>query len=76
MTTAPGKPLVTAVNREVEKEINEGKTVEEVQASLPKSLDVESWRRKFAGTDQDDIDFFNTSFDGLVKQSYTQIKMR
>jgi glyoxylase-like metal-dependent hydrolase (beta-lactamase superfamily II) len=68
--------FVKAVNWEVEKELNDGKTVEEVQAALPKAIDLETWRRKFAGTDQDDIDFFNASFDGLVKQSFAQIKMR
>ena len=68
--------LMQAVNVEVEKEINEGKTVEEVQAELPKRLDVKSWREKFAGQDQDSQGFFDQSFGGLVKQSYAQIKMR
>lgn len=68
--------FVKAVNWEVEKELNDGKTVEEVQAALPKAIDLETWRRKFAGTDQDDIDFFDASFDGLLKQAFAQIKMR
>jgi hypothetical protein len=50
--------------------------VEEVQAELPKRLDVKSWREKFAGQDQDSQGFFDQSFGGLVKQSYAQIKMR
>jgi glyoxylase-like metal-dependent hydrolase (beta-lactamase superfamily II) len=68
--------LMQAVNVEVEKEINEGKTAEEVQAELPKRLDVKAWREKFAGSDQDSQGFFDQSFAGLVKQSYAQIKMR
>jgi cyclase len=68
--------LMQAVNMEVEKEINEGKTLEEVQAQLPKSFDVKTWREKFAGTDKDDNGFFDQSFAGLVKASYQQIKAR
>lgn len=70
------RELMQAVNVEVEKEINEGKTTEEVQAELPKRLDVKKWKEQFAGTDQDSQGFFEQSFSGLVKQSYVQIKMR
>jgi glyoxylase-like metal-dependent hydrolase (beta-lactamase superfamily II) len=70
------RELMLAVNTEVEKEINEGKSVEEVQAELPKRLDVKSWREKFVGTSKDDGGFFDQSFAGLVKASYAQIKMR
>jgi cyclase len=68
--------LLKAVNTEVEKEINAGKTLEEVQDELPKSFDVNSWKQKFAGTDADDKDFFDESFAGLIKASYSQIKTR
>jgi cyclase len=68
--------LMRTVNVEVEKEINEGKSLEETQAELPKRLDVKSWREKFAGNDEDSKGFFDQSFAGLVKQSYAQIKMR
>lgn len=68
--------LLKAVNAEVEKEINAGKTLEEVQDLLPKSFDVASWRQKFAGSDAEDRDFFDESFDGLIKAAYNQIKTR
>jgi glyoxylase-like metal-dependent hydrolase (beta-lactamase superfamily II) len=68
--------LMKAVNQEVEKELNTGKTPEEVTAALPKTFDVQSWRQKFVGADQDDIDFFNSSFEGLVKASVNQVRMR
>lgn len=68
--------FVQTVNQEVEKELDEGKTVDEVIANMTKSFDVQSWRDKFAGTSQENIDFFNSSFEGLVKASATQIKMR
>ena len=68
--------LMQAVNTEVEKEINDGKTLEEVQEGLPKVFDVKGWREKFAGTNSDDAGFFDESFAGLVKASYNQIKAR
>jgi glyoxylase-like metal-dependent hydrolase (beta-lactamase superfamily II) len=68
--------LMQAVNTEVAKEINEGKTLEEVQQQLPRSFDVKRWRERFAGTDKDDAGFFDQSFAGLVKAAYNQIKMR
>jgi cyclase len=68
--------LMLAVNQEVEKEINDGKTLEEVQEGLPKIFDVKGWRQKFVGTNEDDSGFFDQSFAGLVKASYNQIKTR
>jgi cyclase len=68
--------LMHVVNQEVEKEINDGKTLEEVQEGLPKTFDVKGWRQKFVGTNEDDSGFFDQSFAGLVKASYNQIKTR
>ncbi len=68
--------LMQAVNTEVEKEINDGKTLEEVQEGLPKTFDVKGWREKFVGNNSDDVGFFDQSFAGLVKASYNQIKAR
>jgi cyclase len=68
--------IAKAVNQEVEKELNQGKTADEIIASLPKSLALQDWRQKFVGNDQDDIDFFDGSFEGLVKASVNQVKMR
>jgi cyclase len=68
--------LLNAVNKEVGKEINDGLSLEEVQQTLPKSFDVKTWRQKFAGSDQEDSDFFDQTFAGLIKASYNQIKAR
>jgi cyclase len=68
--------LLQAVNAAVEKEINDGKSLEEVQDSLPKSFDVKSWKQKFVGDNAEDGDFFEETFAGLVKVSYNQIKTR
>lgn len=68
--------FLNAVNAAVEKEVNNGKTLEEVQESMPKSFDVKTWREKFAGQNSEDGDFFDQTFAGLVKASYNQIKTR
>jgi cyclase len=68
--------FLEASNAAMEKEVNSGKTLEEVQASFSKTFDVGPWRTKFAGASQEDAEFFDGTFDGLVKASYNQIKTR
>jgi glyoxylase-like metal-dependent hydrolase (beta-lactamase superfamily II) len=68
--------LLRTVNTEVEREINKGKTLEEVQDELPKTIDVKAWRDKFAGNREEDGDFFDETFSGLVKAAYNQLKAR
>ncbi|ABF39074.1 beta-lactamase-like protein [Candidatus Koribacter versatilis Ellin345] len=68
--------LMQSVNTEVEKEINDGKTLEEAQTQVPKALESKGWKEKFAGKNDDDQSFFDESFAGLVKSSYNQIKAR
>jgi len=68
--------LMEAVNREVEKEIDDGKTLEEAQATVGGAIDMNGWRRRFAGDDDVDGAFFTSTFNALVKASYNQIKMR
>jgi cyclase len=68
--------FLTAVNTAIEKEVNDGKTLEEVQQSIPKSFDLKTWKQKFVGDDTDDGSFFDQTFAGLVKASYNEIKTR
>ena len=68
--------FLEASNAAMEKEVNSGKTLEEVQGSFAKVFDVAPWRAKFAGTSAEDAEFFDGTFDGLVKASYNQIKTR
>jgi glyoxylase-like metal-dependent hydrolase (beta-lactamase superfamily II) len=68
--------FLEASNAAMDKEVNSGKTLEEVQASFSKTFDVAPWRTKFAGASQEDAEFFDGTFDGLVKASYNQIKTR
>ncbi len=68
--------LLEAVNAAVEIEVNLSRTLDEVLDTLPKSFDVNAWRVTFAGGNKDEIEFFDTTFEALIKASYTQIKMR
>jgi cyclase len=69
--------LLTAVNSEVEKELNAGaKTSDEVQQALPKVVDVDAWRSKFVGPDPKDRNFFDVNFRALVEASFQQIGTR
>ncbi len=68
--------LLETVNAQIEKEINEGRTLEEVGQSVPGAAGVVAQRRKFAGSDIDEGEFFDTTLEALIKAAYNQIKMR
>ena len=68
--------LLEAVNSGVEREMNAGKTLAEVQESFPKTFDVKTWKERFAGASAEDGDFFDETFAGLVKASYEQLHAR
>ena len=68
--------LLHTVNGEVEREINQGLSLDEVQQAVPKSININALRSTFAGSSKDDSDFFDESFAALIKASYAQIKMR
>jgi glyoxylase-like metal-dependent hydrolase (beta-lactamase superfamily II) len=68
--------LLKTVNAAMEKEVNNRKKLEEVQASFPKTFDVKTWKDRFAGNDPTDAGFFDQSFNGLVKRSFNQTENR
>ncbi len=68
--------LMKAVNDEVQKEINAGKTEDEIKEAVPKAVDHAAWRAKFVGDNHEDVTFFDQSFAGLVKASYRQLSSR
>ena len=68
--------LVDAVNAEVEKELNAGVTKEQIPETAPKNLPVAAWREQFAGKDQENVDWFDQSFAGLLKTASNQISIR
>src|SRR4051812_49398461 len=68
--------LVAAVNAEVEKELNAGVTKDQIPETAPKNLPVAAWRGQFAGADQDNLDWFDQSFAGLLKAASNQVSIR
>lgn len=68
--------FLEAVDAAMQKEVDAGRTLEEVQDAFPKSFDVKTWRARFAGTSLEEAEAFDSSFDGVVKGAYTQIRMR
>jgi cyclase len=68
--------LMQAVNAEVAKGINQGKTEDEIKEAVPKAVDEAAWRAKFVGNNAEDAGFFDQSFAGLIKASYRQISSR
>jgi len=67
---------VSAVNAEVEKELDSGVSRDQLADSLPKNLPVAAWRAQFAGEDRDSLDFFDQSFAALLKGASAQGGMR
>ena len=66
-----------AVNTEVEKEINAGaNTPEEVELILPKAIDIDKWREKFAGFDAANGSFFDANLHSLIASAFDLIGLR
>ena len=68
--------FLDAVNRSVEKAVNNGKKLEETQEFVSKDIDLKTWRTRFAGNDREDGDFFDETFSSLVKTAYNLIEAR
>jgi glyoxylase-like metal-dependent hydrolase (beta-lactamase superfamily II) len=68
--------FLNAVNAAVEKEINQGRTIDETAEALPKDVDAASWKQKFAGSSAEVGEGFDGVFNSLVKSSYNLIKAR
>jgi glyoxylase-like metal-dependent hydrolase (beta-lactamase superfamily II) len=68
--------VVGAIDK-AEYDSNARKSPEDMQKAVEAAIDVAAWRRKFAGDEKDDIDFFNDfSFTGVVKAAYYQMNGR
>jgi glyoxylase-like metal-dependent hydrolase (beta-lactamase superfamily II) len=65
--------VVAQVNKEVHRLGNNSRVLDEVQAAVEKAIDLEAWRRKFAGDDEENREFFDGfSFPGLVRAAYAE----
>ena len=68
--------FLNAVNTAVEKEIDQGKTIDETVAALPNDVNLGEWKQKFAGSSAEEGEAFEGVFNSLVKSSYNLIKAR
>ena len=68
--------FLEAVTAEIGREINDGKKLQEVQEAIPKALDVNAWKQRFAGADPDSRDFFDETLAGLIKSVFNQMSAR
>jgi glyoxylase-like metal-dependent hydrolase (beta-lactamase superfamily II) len=68
--------MMESVNGEIRREIDQGKRLDEVQATAPKALNSEVLKQQFAGEDKDSRDFFDQSFGALIKAAFNQISAR
>ena len=65
--------VVSQVSKEVHRLGNNSQKFEEVKEAVQKAIDLESWRKTFAGDNKDDRDFFDSfSLPGLIRASFAE----
>ncbi len=69
--------FISAVVKEVDKQIpllpRRSKNLEGVEKAVRASLDVAGWTKRFAGTDKDNVDFFDGfTLSGIIEAAYEQ----
>lgn len=65
--------VVLKVSEEVHRIGPGARNLEAVREAVQKSVDVNSWRQKFAGNDKDAQDFFDSSFAGLITSAHAEV---
>lgn len=70
--------LVTEVNALIKQETTHNPTlkIEEMAKIARQKIDVPAWRKKFAGDNQENGDYFEETFDGLVKSAFKEALIR
>ncbi len=68
------KTVIAQVSVEVHRVGNGPRNLEPVREAVLKSIDVAAWRRRFAGDDKDNQDFFDGfSLQGLITAAYAEV---
>jgi cyclase len=66
--------VVSQVSLEVYRIGNGPRNLEAVREAVKKAIDMNAWRQKFAGDDQDNRDFFDSfSLPGVVTAAYAEV---
>ena len=68
--------MMEAANAEVRREILQGKRLNEVQELAPKALNEDALKQQFGGNDKDNRDFFEQSFESMIKAAFNQLSAR
>jgi glyoxylase-like metal-dependent hydrolase (beta-lactamase superfamily II) len=74
------REFTAAVTAEVEKQVgllgNGQSKLEAVREAVQKNFDAAPWRERFAGADQDNRDYFDTTYAGLITAAHAEIWVR
>ena len=68
--------MMESVNAEIRREIVQGKKLNEVQELAPKALNEDALKQQFGGNDKDNRDFFEQSFEAMIKAAFNQHSAR
>ena len=68
--------VVTEVSKELDRIGAGPNKLEAVREGVLKKIDVNAWRKKFAGDRQENQQFFDSSFPGLITYAYAEIMGR
>jgi cyclase len=68
--------MMDSANAEVRREILQGKRLNEVQELAPKALNEEALKQQFGGNDRENRDFFEQSFESMIKAAFNQLNAR
>jgi glyoxylase-like metal-dependent hydrolase (beta-lactamase superfamily II) len=68
--------MMEAANAEINREIHDGKRLDDVQQLAPKALNEDALKQQFGGDDKDNRDFFEQSFAGMIKTAFNQLSER
>jgi glyoxylase-like metal-dependent hydrolase (beta-lactamase superfamily II) len=70
------RDMMNEANAEIEKEIDLGKTIDEVRQAAPEWELTKRWREKFSEGDAEAASSFDGSFAAMVTAAYNQLKAR
>jgi glyoxylase-like metal-dependent hydrolase (beta-lactamase superfamily II) len=68
--------MMESANAEVRREIMQGKRLNEVQELAPQALNEDALKQQFGGNDKENRDFFEQSFESMIRAAFNQISAR
>ncbi len=68
--------MMETANAEIRREIDQGKRLNEVQELAPKALNEDALKQQFGGNEKENRDFFEQSFESMIKAAFNQLSAR